>query len=117
MTDAFDYERRKQQRLRKLGSQNPQCAACPENHWECLQLHHVEGQAYGSTLVILCGNCHSRASVAQFAHPTQTAGGDLELTMIARLLNGFADLLELVVEKIREVSQSIFARAQAVEEA
>src|SRR5690349_21841478 len=103
MYNDFDYERRKQQRLRKLGSQNPQCAVCGETHWECLELHHIEGQAYGSTLTIVCTNCHAKLSVQQYGHPTQKTGGDLELTTTTRLLASLADLLQLIVDKIREI--------------
>lgn len=111
MSTDFDLERRKQQRLRKLGTQTPQCAVCGENHWECLELHHIEGQAYGSTLAIVCTNCHARLSVQQYGHPKGTAGSDVELTTVARLLSGIADLLELVVAKIREAVSIIISQA------
>lgn len=111
MSNDFDYERRKQQRLRKLGTQTPQCGVCGYNHWECLELHHIEGQAYGSTLAIVCTNCHGRLSVRQYGHPTPSAGSDVQLVTIARLLSGIADLLELVVAKIREAVGTLVSRA------
>ena len=104
MTREFDYERRKQQRLRKLGTQTPQCVVCGNPHWECLQLHHIEGQAFGSTLAIVCANDHARLSVTQYGHPLpEAADQDIELMKVMRLLSGFADLLELVVAKLREM--------------
>lgn len=111
MPTDFDYERRKQQRLRKLGTQTPQCAVCGEHHWECLELHHIEGQAYGSTLTIVCTNCHARLSVQQYGHPKATGGSEAELTTVARLLSGIADLLELVVAKIRDAADTLVSRA------
>lgn len=111
-----DYERRKQQRLRKLGTQNPQCATCGENHWECLQVHEPEGRAYGDTRVIECANCHSRVSVKQYGHPVLETGGNAELTTIARLLEGFADLLELVIEKLRQAAATILTFATTPKE-
>jgi hypothetical protein len=107
-----DYERRKQQRLRKLGTQTPQCVVCGGTHWEYLELHHVEGQAFGETLVILCRNCHRRLSDSQLEHPVLEAGADTDLTSIARLLHGFADLLLLVVEKLRDMATTILTHAQ-----
>ncbi len=117
MPTNFDLERRKQQRLRKLGSQTPQCAVCGVRHWECLELHHIEGQAYGSTLAIVCTNCHARLSVQQYGHPQATAGSDLDLTTLARLLSGIADLLELVVAKIRDAVSTLVSRASSTVEA
>lgn len=110
MTD--DYERRKQQRLRKLGTLTPQCAVCGESHWECLELHHVERQAYGETLVILCRNCHRRLSEQQRVHPVLAPGADNDLTTIARLLEGFADLLVLLIEKLRQTARTLIQRTQ-----
>lgn len=117
MSNHFDLERRKQQRLRKLGSQSPQCGICGENHWECLELHHIEGQAYGSTLAVVCTNCHARLSVQQYGHPQATSGSDVELTTLARLLSGIADLLDLVVAKIRDAASTLVMRASSQVEA
>lgn len=117
MSADFDLERRKQQRLRKLRTQTPQCAVCGENHWECLELHHIEGQAYGSTLAIVCTNCHARLSVQQYGHPKAMPDSDPGLITVARLLSGIADLLELVVAKIREAVITIASQASQKVEA
>jgi hypothetical protein len=107
-----DYERRKQNRLRALGTQTPRCCLCPEDDWRCLELHHIEGQAHGETLAIVCRNCHRRLSDAQIDHPEHRDGDDPELSAIARFLLGLADMLELAVAKLREVAVTLLDRAR-----
>lgn len=106
MTKNRDYEARKQRRLHALGTDDPRCV-CGENRWECMELHHVEGQAYGNTLVVICRNCHRVLSVAQEGHPVSRSRTDRDITQMARLLTGFADLLELVVAKLRETASAL----------
>jgi hypothetical protein len=55
-----DRERRRQKRLRALGTNTPRCASCGEDDPRCLERHHIEGQAYGATLAIVCRNCHRK---------------------------------------------------------
>ena len=107
MSDDLDYEKRKQQRLRKLGTSKPKCSICGESHWECLELHHIGGQAYDQTLVILCRNCHRKVSIRQHGHPETASEREYEQTRLARLLLGLADLLALAVEKLRQIAREI----------
>ena len=46
MTKRTDSEDRRQQRLRRLGTQNPNCVACGESDPAVLELHHVAGQKH-----------------------------------------------------------------------
>jgi len=116
MLSKHEYEARKRKRLHALGTDDPQCP-CGENRWQCLELHHAEGQAYGNTLVIVCRNCHRILSVAQEGHPIHRSKTDRDLTRMARLLAGFADLLELVVAKLRETATALQTHCQTLVEA
>ena len=106
-----DYERRKQKRLRALGTQSPRCALCPETNWQCLELHHIEGRASGETQAIVCRNCHRKLSDAQLDHSQPEEIEDHELNAFGQFLLGLADMLALAVEKLREVALNLIARA------
>jgi len=105
-----DREAREQARLRRLGTSNPRCCTCGETDTRCLELHHIEGQAHGETLTIVCRNCHRKGSDAQLDHPRPDEVDDTELNAFAQFLFGFADLLELAVIKIREIADALIER-------
>jgi hypothetical protein len=105
-----DRERRRQKRLRALGTNTPRCALCGEDDPRCLERHHIEGQAYGSTLAVVCRNCHRKLSDTQHDHPKADDAEDGACAR-ARFLLGLADLLELAVAKLREVARDLFAPA------
>jgi hypothetical protein len=106
-----DFERRMQQRLRALGTQEPRCCLSPETDWRTLELHHIEGQANGETLAVVCRNCHRKLNDAQRDHPKPETVEDVELSAFANFLLGLADLLALAVEKLREIARELIARA------
>lgn len=97
-----DLERRKQQRLAKLGSNNPICGACGENDWRCLEAHHPAGFGRDEATVNLCFNCHRKVSDDQRDHPSFDANAEPNLDRIGHFLLGLADMLALVVEKLKE---------------
>ena len=66
----FDRERRRQRALERLGTDDPCCAICAENDWRCLELHHIAGQAFDDTTMIVCRNCHRKLSDMQKEHAT-----------------------------------------------
>lgn len=110
--DDDDYERRKQQRLRKLGTNTPRCGCCGEDRWQTLELHHVAGQAHDDQTVIQCRNCHRVLSDAQRSHPPAQDSVDPYLEMIGRFLLGLADMLELVLERLVEFGNSLIEQAR-----
>lgn len=105
-----DYERRKQRRLRALGSNDPHCCCCGHSDWQDLEAHHIEGRANGETLSIVCRHCHRKLSDAQLDHPKAESVEDAELNSFAHFLLGFADILELAVAKLREIARGLIAR-------
>ena len=102
MTTGYNYERRKQRALERLGSNDPRCFLCGESDWRCLEAHHIAGHAHDEATVPVCRNCHRKLSDCQKDHPVETVGGDSELEAIGRFLLGVADLFRLLVDKLSE---------------
>lgn len=113
-----DMERRKQQRLAKLGSNNPICGICGERDWRCLEAHHVIDFDRDEATVIVCRNCHSGCSDSQNDHPPFDASADPTLDRIGHFLLGLADLLSRIVEKLTEFAHILIrlARPDTIEE-
>lgn len=92
----YDRERRRQARLERLGTNDPQCLFCPETDPSCLELHHLSGKAFGDDCIIVCRNCHRKLSDKQRDHPPAKTKEPNTLERLGRLLLGVADSLELV---------------------
>lgn len=93
-------ERRKQARHEKLGTNEPRCGLCGEDHWNCFEAHHPAGRKFDPATVRLCMNCHRKVSVDQYDHPAPIAESDPALFAIGRFLLGLADMLRIVVERL-----------------
>ncbi len=104
-------ETRKQRRLEKIGSNSPICGTCGEADNRVLERHHVAGRKYDPDTVIVCRNCHRKASDDQKDHPAIDPGADAVLHSIGMFLIGLADLLELVLEKLSEFGLALIERA------
>ena len=104
-------ERRRQAAFERLGSNNPACVICGENDPLVLEKHHLEGQAFGDTLVPICRNCHRKLSDIQKDHPKQITEIPDALEIIAHFLLGLADLFAFLVGKLREFAQQLIERA------
>jgi hypothetical protein len=112
MTDKeLARERRKQLRLEKLGTNEPRCGTCGDDRWQCIEAHHVAGQRYDGTEVLLCRNCHRLVSDDQCDHPRAAEPSDPALFAIGRFLLGLADLLRIIVERLLAFGQELTARA------
>lgn len=97
MTDMdYERERRNQQRLERLGSNNPSCIVCSEDDPCCLERHHVAGKAFGDDQITVCRNCHRKLSDLQKDHPPVLPGTPTRTECEGRKLLGIADLLELL---------------------
>ena len=105
-------EARKQKRLEVLGSNHPVCVVCGEDSWQCLEQHHIAGQAYGDDLCNVCRNCHRILSDDQKDHPSQITKNPTSLETIGHLLLGLADLFALIVERLRECGQFLIQAAK-----
>lgn len=109
--EELKRERRKQNRLEKLGTSEPRCATCGDDRWQCIEAHHVAGQRYDSATVLLCRNCHRVASNDQCDHPKAAELSDPALFAIGRFLLGLADMLRLIVERLLAFGQELTTRA------
>lgn len=99
-------EARKQTRLEQLGSNHPVCVICGEDDWRCLELHHLEGQAYGDDLVPVCRNCHRKLSDDQKDHPNCPPNAS-QSHFIGYLLLGLADFFSLLVPSLRRYGKHL----------
>jgi hypothetical protein len=106
-------ERRRQNAFERLGTNNPRCVVCGETDWRCLELHHLPGRGYGDELVIVCRNCHRKLSDMQKDHPASSKEPSDPLEIIGRFLLGMADLLELLIAKLREFGRALVAQARS----
>ncbi len=104
--------KRRQDRLEKLGTQHPACALCGERDERCLERHHIAGRKFGAETVILCRNCHRKASDGQKDHPPGTGQVPPSVwEQIGHFLLGLADLLLLAAEKLKEFGRYLIAHA------
>ena len=104
-------EIRRQGALQRLGCDNPCCVRCGEDDPHCLELHHIAGQAYDDTTVILCRNCHRKASDLQRGHPAPIGNDPATIEQIGHFLLGLADLFLLLVAKLHEFGTALIESA------
>ena len=103
MTKRVDEEDRKQQRLRRLGTQAPICAACGETHPAVFEQHHIAGRKQSDDVARVCANCHRKLSDKQRDHvPNGSREPVGPLAGIGHYLLGLADLLAMIVEALRK---------------
>jgi len=103
MTKRIDAEDRRQQQLRRLGTQNPRCVICGEADPGVLEKHHIAGRKYHDDQAIVCANCHRKLSDKQRDHaPPGAVEPEGFLATIGHYLLGLADFLAKVVETLRE---------------
>ena len=105
-------EKRKQDRLEKLGTQSPACSLCGESDDRCLEAHHIAGRAYDEETCILCRNCHRKASDDQKDHPKGNGKTVHPMDTIGRFLLGLGDLLALAALKLKEFGQYLIEQAK-----
>ena len=114
----YEKERRRQVRLERLGSNNPQCLFCGEDDPSCLERHHLSGRAFGDDCVVICRNCHRKLSDKQKDHPKVLADTPSTIECFGRLLLGVADALELwkvppaLVDLIRQAGTQLIEYGQ-----
>ena len=106
-----DYERRKQSRLHKLGTNNPRCSCCPETDWRVFEQHHPTGRKHDDLTINICANDHRRLSDSQKDHPKTELNADELLAKIGNFLLGLADLFELLFDRLREFGEALIARS------
>ncbi len=100
-------ERRKQRALERLGTNNPSCAGCGETDWRCMELHHIAGKDLDEITAIYCRNCHRKLSDEQKNHPEKIMEVSDFSEQLGHFLLGLADMLALIVPKLREFANSL----------
>lgn len=104
MTRQKDAEDRKQQRLRRLGTQNPICVDCGESDPAVLELHHIAGRKHHDDVVILCANCHRKQSDKQRDHFSGPApGAEGPSAQVGHYLVGLGDLMCEIGPTLRKI--------------
>jgi hypothetical protein len=113
MTKRVDDQDRKQQQLRRLGTQNPICVVCGEADPAVLERHHVAGRKHDDDLATVCANCHKKLSNKQHGHvsqaPTEPMG---QLAKIGYYLLGLADLFAMIVEALRKFGACLIRQSR-----
>ena len=107
-------ERRKRNRLEKLGTDEPRCGTCGDTRWQCIEQHHPAGQkSLPDVTVLMCRNCHRMLSDDQRDHPAFVPDADGLLQAIGHFLLGLADMLRIIIERLSEFGLALIERAAA----
>ena len=108
-----NLERRKQDRLHKLGTNTPRCAVCGNSDWRCIEEHHPATRKSDKRVVLLCANHHRLVTYGQKDHPLENHGCDVFLVSVGNCLLGLADMFVIIVEILCEFGKALIERANA----
>jgi hypothetical protein len=108
-----DYERRKQSRLHKLGTNTPRCATCGNDDWRVIEEHHPDSRKRDKLVVLLCANDHRIVTNDQKDHPAGIDGCDQFLLSVGNFLLGLADMLAIIIDRLYEFGGALIAFANA----
>lgn len=106
-----NLERRKQDRLHKVGTNNPYCAICGNSDWRCIEEHHPDTRKRDNLVVLLCANHHRLVTYDQKDHPKELPGCDEFIASVGKFLLGLADMLAVILERLYEYGEALIARA------
>jgi hypothetical protein len=106
-----DYERRKQSRLHKLGTNTPHCAICGNSDWRVIEEHHPDSRKRDKLVVLLCANDHRIVTDDQKNHPSGVDGRDPFLLSVGNFLLGLADMFAIIIKRLYEFGEALIARA------
>ena len=125
MDEDFDWDARREQRLRQLGTRDPRCSGegCEETDsfaltgvhpgalcYECLAArrgrrttedHHLAGRRNHQTTVSIPGNDHRILTAYQEAWPARTLRNSEHSPLLAAAgaIRGWLDVLRLIIER------------------
>ncbi len=105
----LNRERRRQRALERLGTNTPRCPLCGIDDPLALELHHIAGRDYDDELVPVCRNCHRLLSDRQKDHPPGNNRSASDPERIGHFLLGLADMFEMLVKRLREFAEKLFA--------
>ena len=110
-TSSDDYERRKQSRLHKVGTNTPHCAICGNSDWRVIEEHHPDSRKRDKLVVLLCANDHRIVTDDQKDHSPGGDGCDPFLQSVGNFLLGLADMLAIIIERLYEFGEALITRA------
>ncbi len=105
-------ETRRQNAFERLGTDMPICACCGETDWRCMEAHHLEGEGFGATLIVVCRNCHRKLSDPQKDQSGKVDDPPSKLEWVAHLLAGVADALILIATALRDAAAHLIDEAR-----
>ena len=107
-------EARRRATRERLGLRDARCPFCGESDARCLELHHIAARQFDDETIPVCRNCHRKLSDMQRDHcpPLHDDPGWME--RLGHLLLGLADLLVLVVAKLKELAVFLIDKARTV---
>ncbi len=106
-------EKRRRRHLERLGFPDARCFYCGEDDYVCLQLDHNDGREFSDVIWPICANCHAKRTDSQKDHPPKLADPADPLERAGRMVEGFADYLEMAVTRLREFGPMLCAEAAA----
>ena len=115
MTQKKDFnaakETRMQNRLAKLGTNDPRCGICGETDWRVMEQNHNPDRKRDTHTDIVCANCHKKLTDDQKDHPPLDRDAEPMLDRIGHFMLGLADMLRLIVEKLIQFGNYLIERA------
>jgi hypothetical protein len=107
----LEYERRKQDRLEKLGTDHPVCTCCGESRWEVFEGHHLAGRKHHGDIALVCLNCHKVLTVAQECRREPGDPDEPFLATVGHYLIGLADMLLMIAKSFAEFGKRLLDMA------
>lgn len=112
MKNELNHEKRRARACERLGTFDPRCVECGEDHFACLEKHHIAGVDADPLTVVMCRNCHRKLSDPQKDHPKPSGKAMTFEERVGLFLLGLADLFAALIGKMRELGLSLMARAK-----
>lgn len=106
-----DYESRRRKAVERLGMEG-KCPFCGEDDPFCLHVHHVAGQEFDDTTVILCLNHHAKITNAQKDHPPKIENCTDPSEVFAHIVLGIIELLWQIIDMLQRVADHLLDRAR-----
>jgi hypothetical protein len=84
------------------------CSICGESAPHLLEEHHVMGQAHeGTVTIILCKNCHGKATEGQLREEVELRATDTFLERIAAIFGSLAAFFRFLAEAFDRLAKQV----------
>ena len=119
---AIARRKREYRRCRGLGDARPTCLVCGKSDPRLrYEKHHIVARFAGRRLcevtVLLCGDCHDKASDMQLEFSPLDRGLNPQLVLRVNRARGQAILHELIAEQLRSEADELLALASLANDA